>query len=252
MHRCREVMSLARKRPHQRSKAHDRRHMYRSAELPQHARIAAVDIEDPYAAPARLVEGNLDYSAELEPVRHRDGTMAEGAPAWTPPTRPLIRVIQALRNDPLGHMRARGQIDGCQFLAGREYQRLTTAARIGRIKSGGMPISSVDGSRQGDGISEQQRTAVRRLAKLDHLVGHRLGSDAVLLMLDVLGECLPIEIAARRREVIENDRHLRWWGQMFRKVLDVLAIGLGLANGIRKRLPFVKRTRKVIHERTEP
>jgi hypothetical protein len=40
-----------------------------------------------------------------------DGTIAEGAPGWAPPSRPLVTVVRALRVDLLGRTHARRQID---------------------------------------------------------------------------------------------------------------------------------------------
>jgi hypothetical protein len=86
-------------------------------------------LEDPYTEAARIDrEGNLDVGARLEQARHRDGSIAEGAPAWVPPQRPLLRVITALRDDPLGRMFARRQIDRAQFDAGKEYRSVCDAA----------------------------------------------------------------------------------------------------------------------------
>ena len=45
--------------------------------------------------------GELDPAARLAQVHYADGTVAEGAPAWTPPPRPRVRVIANLREDPL-------------------------------------------------------------------------------------------------------------------------------------------------------
>ena len=48
----------------------------------------------------------------------------------------------------------------------------------------------------------------------------------VLMLRDVLGECLPVEVAARHRGA-QGDREVRWWGRRFRKSLDVVAVALG-------------------------
>ena len=70
-------------------RGHDLRPQYREADLPATAHVAATTIEDAYAPAGRVDKvGILHVEAALEPVRHRDGTLSEGAPAWTPPERP--------------------------------------------------------------------------------------------------------------------------------------------------------------------
>jgi hypothetical protein len=211
-------------------RAHDRRHLYRPDELPAHAQIAAVEIEDPYSQAGRVVEGgHLEVTARLEQFQHRDGTLAKGAPGWTPPTRPLIQVVQSLKNDPLGHMRARKQIDNCAFLAGREYQRLYIVTRLGKIKSPSMN-ENVDGSGNGhEFVTDAQRAAVKRIARLDKFVFRYHGGEALLLVRDVLGECIALETAAHHRGA-RGERDVRWWGKLFRKSLNVIAAGLGFAS----------------------
>jgi hypothetical protein len=104
---------------------HDLRGQYAERDLPFMNGIGVAVIEDPYTDAARIDrEGNLDVGARLEQAQHHDGTIAEGAPGWTPPQRPRITVITALRDDPLGRMYARRQIDRAQFDAGKEYQSL--------------------------------------------------------------------------------------------------------------------------------
>ncbi len=79
---------------------HDLRQRYREHDLPFQNGVAAAIFEDAYA-PAGYVdaEGNLDARARLKQIRHSDGSIAEGAPGWTPPQRPLITAI-ALKDDP--------------------------------------------------------------------------------------------------------------------------------------------------------
>src|SRR5215471_17010757 len=73
-------------------KQHDLRHLY---DMMPSGRTVATAIEEP---------GGLLSSdtATLEPARRRDGTLAEGAPEWVPPTRPTVIVIASIHRDPLG------------------------------------------------------------------------------------------------------------------------------------------------------
>src|SRR6516165_11248591 len=86
-------------------RGHDLRPQYREGDLPATAHIAVATVENPYAEAGRVDRaGNLDVEARLEPVRHRDGTLSEGAPAWTPAQRPTLTAIVNLRNDVIGRM----------------------------------------------------------------------------------------------------------------------------------------------------
>src|SRR5436305_790733 len=81
-------------------RGHDLRSQYREADLPATAHVAVTTIEDAYAPAGRVDKaGLLHVEAELEPVRRRDGSLSEGAPAWTPPQRPKSAVIVNLRED---------------------------------------------------------------------------------------------------------------------------------------------------------
>jgi hypothetical protein len=79
-----------RARARQRPRGHDVRDQYRQGDLPTTARaIDVITIEDPYSEAARVdAEGNLNVAAQLQQAQHRDGTVAEGAPGWSPPRKP--------------------------------------------------------------------------------------------------------------------------------------------------------------------
>jgi hypothetical protein len=98
--------------------------IYAGNTVPAAGHIGVLTIEDPYSEASRVDSaGNLDVSARLESVRHADDTLAEGAPAWSPPSRPLMTVIRALRDDPVGRMHNRHQIDEAQYKAARAFQQ---------------------------------------------------------------------------------------------------------------------------------
>lgn len=204
-------------------------HLYRPADLPRHAQIAAVEIEDPYGQAGRVIDGVLEVTSRQEQFQHRDGTIAAGAPGWTPPPRPTITVVQSLKNDPLGHMRARHQIDNACFLAGRKYQDCYVLIRMGQIKSVDLTGGSIDGARSSFGaLTDTQLRAARVLARLDTALSLRYGGEALLLVRNVLGESIAIEEAARMRGSMSN-REVRSWGWLFRKCLNELAVRLGYA-----------------------
>jgi len=118
-------------------RGHDLRPQYQESDLPAGAHIAVASIEDAYAPIGRIdSSGILHTEAELRRVQHSDGTLAEGVPAWTPPQRPTATVIVNLREDPIGRMHARRQVDEAQYNAARAYQRLYDAATLGQIAGG--------------------------------------------------------------------------------------------------------------------
>src|SRR5262249_13324498 len=131
--RIRGKRARARQRE-RRGRGYDLRSQYRESDLPAKAHVAVTTIEDAYALAGRVDKaGILHVQAELEPVRHRDGTLSEGAPAWRPPERPRSTVVINLREDPVGRMHARRQVDEAQYSAARAYQRLYDTATIGQL-----------------------------------------------------------------------------------------------------------------------
>jgi hypothetical protein len=124
-------------RARQRERAgHDLRRRYRQSDLPANAHLGILTIEDPYGQAGAIDRaGNLHIEATLEPVRHRDGTLSEGKPAWTPPPRPLLNVVANLRQDPFARLYARRKISEAQYRAGRIFQQLAETATLGRMSN---------------------------------------------------------------------------------------------------------------------
>lgn len=214
------------------AKPHDRRGLYAKGQLPLHAKYAAVEIEDPYAEAAYVAaDGTADQSARLDQFQHRNGSMAEGAPGWTPPPRPTITVIRSLKDDPLGRMHSRRQIDQAEFLAGRAYQECYAAAQLTHHGSvSDLTNAGVSGGGNGcDPLTEARERALRRLRILDLALGRQHGSEGVALVRDVLGEGYSIEAAARRRASM-SERTTRSWGWLFRMCLSLIAFKLGYAS----------------------
>jgi hypothetical protein len=215
-------------------KPHDRRGLYGKDALPRHARFAAMEIEDPYSqAGTVLDDGTVDLNARLDQAQHRDGTIASGAPGWTPPVKPKITVIRSLKDDPLGRMHSRRQIDQAEFLAGRAYQGYYVQAQLSRGSSD-MSNIGVDGGGIGEPLTEGRQRALQRLRLIDHALAMKHGSVGVLLVRDVLGEGFSIEAAARRRASV-SERGNRSWGWLFRRCLGVIAFKLGYASTSERR-----------------
>jgi hypothetical protein len=205
------------------------RSRYRQDDLPAIADIGVVTIEDPYSEPGRVDKaGNIHVEAQLETVRHRDDTLAEGAPAWTPASRPLIEVIVSLRQDPFGRMYARHKISEPQFRAGRIYQETYEQANVGRMSPADPGRIKVDGGRIVDPISPVRMLAAKRLRSVERTLRENLGDLGLALCRAVLVECRSIEAAARGFGAEGKD--LKAWGWLFRKCLDCLCRALGLAN----------------------
>src|SRR6516225_6867502 len=149
-------------------RGYDLRPQYRESDLPTTAHVAVTTIEDAYAPAGRVDKaGVLHVEAALEPVRRRDGTLSEGRPAWHPPERPRSTVIVNLREDPIGRMHARRQVDETQYSAARAYQRLYDCATIGNLSPADLPRPRVDGGRFPDPISAARMAAAKRLRSVE-------------------------------------------------------------------------------------
>jgi hypothetical protein len=84
------------RRARARQRSHDLRGRYRAGDLPDSGNLAVVSVEDPFSGDTAYLDrtGDLDAAATLEPVRHANGTMAGGAPAWAPPARSRVTAIR--------------------------------------------------------------------------------------------------------------------------------------------------------------
>jgi hypothetical protein len=147
-------------------RGYDLRPQYRESDLPTTTHVAVTTIEDAHAEAGRVDRaGNLDVEARLEPVRHRAGSLSEGAPAWTPPERPTLTAIVSLRDDAIGRMHARRQVDAAQYQAARTYQQLYDRATIGTLSPADPSRIRVDGGRFPDPISAARMAAAKRLPR---------------------------------------------------------------------------------------
>jgi hypothetical protein len=221
----------------QRPRGRDLRGQYREIDLPSAGHLAVETIENPYAEAGRVDrEGRLHVEAQLEPPRHADGSRGEGAPEWVAPQRPTVTVIRALRDDPLGRMFARHQIDRSQYLGGRSYQELIEVALIGSMRSVDLGKTRVSGGRFVEPLTDGQQRAARRLRGVEGEVVHRHGIEGLALARAVLADRRSVEATARQYGAASN-REVRAIGWLFRKTLDVIARAFGFATTTTRRLP---------------
>jgi hypothetical protein len=221
--RIRGKRARAKWRPHGR----DLRCQYREADLPAASRLAVDVIEDPFP--------NLEIGAQLEPAHHADGTIAEGEPGWTPPRRPLVTIVRSLRDDPIGRMHSRRQIDGPQYAAAREYQAIFDACQIGSMRSVDLEKLKVDGGLPPEPLTDHRQRAARRLRSVDGTLVHHHGHEGLALLRGVLADRRSIEQTARLHGA-QSERDVRSIAWLFRQCLNVIARAFGLATST-KRLP---------------
>ena len=225
-----------RARAKQRPRGHDLRSQYRKSDLPATSHIGVMTIEDPYSDASRIDSaGNLVVAAQLESVRHADGSVAEGMPAWVPPSRPTMTVICALRDDPVGRMHSRHQIDQAQYQAARAYQELVDTSTIGAVRSVDLTKTKVSGTLAGDPLTPGRQWAMARLRVAEQRVASRFGLEGLGLTRAVLSDRQSVEQTARARGA-SSPREVSFWTGLFRRCLDVLATAFGFStSGYRPR-----------------
>lgn len=162
---------------------HDRK----TTDAPTSAHVSAIEVEDPYDAGARIV------------------------------------TLRNLRDDPLGRLHDRKQIDEAQYLAGREFQ-----ADWERAEKGPCAIDpgkeAVDGGTVPDPIDEGKTKALVRI----NGVLRQLGADGSAVVHDVLVHGMTMERIAERRG-FAGKSWVEYFGKRFRECLDSMAVYYGLA-----------------------
>jgi hypothetical protein len=135
-----------------------------------------------------------------------------------------IAVVRNLRDDPLGRLQSRRQIDDAQFHGGRAFQYdFETAERGPRAIDPSK--EAVDGGLMPEAITEGQRKAAIRLAG----VYRKLGQDGSSLIHAVLIHGSTIAGVANSRGY-DGRRWEEYFGMRFRECLDTLAKFYGFAN----------------------
>ena len=174
-----------RRRPHDPARLHDRR----SQDLPRHAEVAAVEVDDPLG---------------LEPGDK-------------------IVTLRSIRNDPLGRMHSHRHVDEAQYLGGRAFQADWEKAERGP-QAVDPTKEYVDGGQMREPITEGQRKAVLRLNR----VQRELGADGAALVHDVLIQGMTMEQVGERRG-LRAQRWKDYFVRRFRECLDRLALIYGFA-----------------------
>jgi hypothetical protein len=174
-----------RKRPYHPAGMHDRR----SQDLPHHAEVAAVEVDDPLA---------------LEPGDK-------------------IVVLRSIRNDPLGRLHSHRQIDESQYRGGRAFQSDWEKAERGP-RAVDTTREYVDGGERREPITDSQRKAVLRLNRIER----ELGADGASLVHDVLILGMTMEQVRQRRGLL-TQRWSDYFSRRLRECLDRLALIYGFA-----------------------
>ena len=162
---------------------HDRR----ATDLLRNAQVAVIEIDDPYEPGAKIV------------------------------------AIRSTRDDPLGDMHARGQIDEAQYHAGRAFQRdFETAERGPRAIDPSK--EAVDGGLPPEPLTDSQIKAMDGLKR----AYRDLGLDGQALAHDILVHSKTRAQVAASRGLV-GKRWEEYFGMRFRECLDCLALVYGLA-----------------------
>lgn len=163
---------------------HDRR----AVDLLRNAQVGTIEIDDPFELGAKII------------------------------------AFRSLRDDPLGRLHDRHQIDGAQFHAGRAYQRDFEMAERGP-KAIDPSKEAVDGGRIPEPLTDAQMKAVLRLNVADK----DLKTDGRRLMHDFLIHGLNTDQIAQVRRQTPNSFTKQYYGRCIRESLDKLAVVYGFA-----------------------
>jgi hypothetical protein len=174
-----------RNKSHRISKTHDRR----ARDLPHHAEVATVEVDDPLA---------------LEPGEK-------------------IVALRSIRNDPLGRLHSHRQIDDAQYQGGRAFQNDWERAERGP-QAVDPSRDYVDGGQGREPITEGQRQAVLRLNRAER----ELGADGAAIVHDVLVHGLTMEQIGEKRGLY-TQRWKDYFSRRFQECLDRLALIYGFA-----------------------
>lgn len=130
-----------------------------------------------------------------------------------------ILVTRSIRDDPLGRLHARSQIDEVQYLAGRRWQALYEAVEIGGARGVDPTREAVDGGRGAvDGLTDARRKAAKQLATSDAM----LGKEGKQLVRMVLGDRkFPRDVAVIWGDV--SEKSVNYVTRRLRECLDTLA-----------------------------
>jgi hypothetical protein len=155
----------------------------RSTDLLRNAQVSAMEVDDPFEVGAKIL------------------------------------AFRSLRDDPLGRLHDRHQIDEAQYHAGRAYQHdFETAERGPRAIDPSK--EAVDGGVMPEPLTEQQRKAALRLKA----AAEELGVHGRKLIQDFLINGMTMEQIAQVRGLVPSQFTLKYYGARVRECLDGLAI----------------------------
>jgi len=167
------------------SKAYDRR----AQDLPLHAEVAPVEIDDPLA----LEAGDK------------------------------IVALRSTRGDPLAKLHSHHQIDEAQYRGGRAFQNDWENAERGP-RAVDPTRERVDGGRVPEVVTEAQRRAVMRLNRIER----ELGADGTALVHEVLILGMTMHQVGEYRGLV-SQRWKDYFARRFQECLDRLALFYGFA-----------------------
>ncbi len=136
-----------------------------------------------------------------------------------------IVVLRSTRHDPLFDMKAKKQIDQCDYVAGRHWQAAYENSEIGAVRAIDPSKEAVDGGRLPEPVTEMQRRAMQDVRAAREC----LGSEGNQLIVDILGKGWSISQAAVARGRLSDDDR-RYVGRRFRECLASLAKRFGYSN----------------------
>lgn len=134
-----------------------------------------------------------------------------------------IETTRSTRDDPLANLHARKQIDEAQYQGGRAFQKDWETAERGP-RAIDPTKEAVDGGRMPEPITEGQRKAVLRLARIER----ELGADGTIIVREVLILGMTMEQVGKHRG-LSTERWQKYFGRRFRECLDRLAVTYGFA-----------------------
>lgn len=165
----------------------------RAEDLPLHAEVAAVEVDDPFG----LEAGDK------------------------------IVALRSIRGDPLARLHTHHQINEAQYRGGRAFQNDWEKAERGP-RAIDLTRERVDGGEGREPLTEGQRRAVMRLNRIEH----ELGADGTTLVHEVLILGMTMQQVGEQRGLI-TQRWKDYFARRLQECLDRLALFYGFAAPVR-------------------